>query len=361
MTISDESLVPDYTLPDPLVMADGTPVTDAATWRDQRRPQSLDLFRQHVYGYPPAAPGGLSAEIATRVESPSMIRSEVNIQLGGDRAMSLLIFRPNGPLNGTFLGLNFRGNHTVHPDPTIAITSSWVPEATPRGKAASRWPVDLVVGRGYALATVYAGDIDPDNAELSGGEALSAWAWGLSRALDYLEGDYGPVAVIGHSRMGKAALWAGAQDERFALVISNDSGCGGAALSRRRFGETVAAINTSFPHWFSPNFRAYNEREDDLPVDQHQLLALVAPRPLYVASAQDDLWADPRGEFLSALHADPVYKLLGTDGLPVTSQPPVDQPVMGRIGYHIRSGGHDITAYDWTQYLNFADMHLISP
>jgi hypothetical protein len=291
-----------------------------------------------------------------------------------------------------FLAYNFTGNHTVCSDPNIRLTESWVEnnpsigiinnQVTEQSRASDSqsWPVEEIIKAGYGLVTVYYGDIDPDKNDFSDGiepffyqdgqsnprinewGSIAAWAWGLSRVMDYLEKeplvDSKKVAVLGHSRLGKTVLWAGATDPRFAMVISNESGCGGAALSKRIFGETVKTINTSFPHWFCDNFLKYNDNEELLPVDQHMLLALIAPRPLYVASAEGDKWADPRGEFLSAKYASAVYELLGLEGLPVKEMPEVNQPVMGTIGYHIRSGKHGLTDYDWNQYILFANKHF---
>lgn len=396
----DEAKVPAYTLPDPLVMADGRPVTNAAMWHDERRSELLQFFRTQVYGKSPPKPAKLRFE---PIESDShalgglATRKQVAVVIGpAERAVrvNVLMYVPNnapGPVP-VFLGLNFGGNQTIHADPAIVMTTAWVrstkkDDATvvdhrateaSRGSAASRWPAELIVRRGYALAMAYYGEIDPDfdDGFTNGVHALypdgprgddawgsiAAWAWGLSRIADYLETDRDidsrRIAVIGHSRLGKTSLWAGATDPRFALVVSNDSGCGGAALSKRRFGESVAIINKSFPHWFCKNFRQYDDHEERLPVDQHELIALIAPRPVHVASAEEDRWADPRGEFLACKFASPVYRLLETDGLAAEEMPSLLQPVVSTVGYHIRPGKHDVTDYDWQQYLTFADEHL---
>lgn len=391
----DESKVPVYTLPDVLTLTNGRKVTTKKEWVEKRRPELLRLFETQIYGKAPVRSKDLHFRLLNEDREALgglATRKEVAVYLTKDEKhyLTVLMYLPNRR-KGTvpmFFGINFKGNHAIHPDEGITFPSEERMIAYgrkrmfPRGSAASRWPVEMLMEHGYGLATFYRGDIDPDfddgfqngvhplyykkgqtrPAEDEWG-TLAAWAWGMSCAMDYFETDKDidakRIAIFGHSRLGKTTLWAGAIDPRFALVISNDSGCGGAALSRRKFGETVRAVNCQFTHWFCRNFWQYNDKEDTLPVDQHELIALMAPRPVYIASAEEDRWADPKGEFLSGVYASPVYELFGLPGLPVKEMPAVNQPVLsGTIGYHIRSGKHDINLYDWTQFVKFADKHL---
>lgn len=381
----DEAAIPPYTLPEALVCNDGTPVSDKETWEGIRRQELLDIFSEEIYGRLPDADISTTYNILEE-GSPALggkaVRRQVEIVFRRDsicrKALMLLYFPVTDEKVPVFLHFNFQGNQTVSDDPGI-IPSEY--SRRPRGNQKNRWPVGKIIDAGYGLATIHYFDFYLDRKDNftesvmplfgyrsaedvpdDGGMAISAWAWGYSRAMDYLETDPSTdasrVIVAGHSRLGKAALWAGAQDTRFAVIISNDSGCGGAALSMRRIGETVNEINKIFPHWFCKNFRKYSWNEDNLPVDQHELLALAAPRPLYVASAEEDRWADPKGEFLSLWHASEVYSLYGYKGIPSPEMPEVNCPVMERTGYHIRTGIHDVTDYDWDCFIKFSDKWL---
>ena len=395
----DESKVPQYTLPELLKLPSGRKVKTVKTWEQKKRPETLQIFEDQMYGRIPPDLKMTSFRVIEESEKTpyeNAIRRQVEMLLekdGRELCVEMLIYLPKrkGKVP-VFVGYNFYGNHTVTDDVEVMISQSCkrndlsfeiknnqLPEQS-RGAQANRWSIKELLKNGYGLATINYEDVDPDRNDFSDGVhpfaykngqtrplpnewgAISAWAWGLSRAMDYIETDpqidASKVAVIGHSRLGKAALWAGANDKRFALVISNNSGCGGAAISRRRFGETVKRINTNFPHWFCENFKAYNDNEDKLPIDQHQLIALIAPRPVYIASAEEDLWADPRGEYLSGYYATEVYRLYGKTGLTSIEMPEINQPVMNHIGYHIRSGKHDVTDYDWQQFIRFADKHF---
>lgn len=364
----------DMKLPDPLIMQDGTPVTTARQWRDARRPELLELFRTHEYGRASVGrPGDLrfeTVDVTHGMMDGRATRKRVDAIFsgpGGEGRIRLLMFLPQdapGPVP-SFVLIGHRDPDNYDPD---------------REKRMPFWPAEEIIARGYGTVTFFVADVDPDNYDefkdgvhgifdqFEGdrpGDAwgtIAAWAWGASRAMDYIETDpqfdKTKVAVIGHSRGGKTALWCGAEDERFALAISNNSGCSGAAISRRPVGETIKQINDRFPHWFCTNYRAFNDNEDAQPFDQHQLIALMAPRLVYVASASEDTWADPEGEFLATVHASPVYQLFGMTGIESTEMPPADTPLhAGRIGYHLRTGEHDLTEYDWARYMDFTDRH----
>jgi len=392
-------------LPDPLVLANGQRVKNAKQWHTKRRKELLKLFTAEMYGQAPPRPKDMRFEVFDvdkNALNGKATRKQIAVYFNGKAdgpRMDLLMYIPNHLKRPApaILGLNFWGNHAIHPDPVIRITTSWMESgkgnpyvklscvtdhrATEacRGVNAAQWPIDTILARGYALITAYREDIASDDAKTGFQKGIhpiypdyqqrsdnfgtiAAWAWALSRAMDYVVTDKAidakRVAVFGWSRLGKAALWAGANDERFAMVISNESGAGGAKLFHRGVGENIRRLCTVFPHWYAANFKKYMDKDTLLPFDQHQVISLVAPRPVYIASAVDDKGADPQGEFAAAKAAESVYLFLGKTGLPAQTIPPLNQSVQGQIGYHIRTGGHDVTLYDWKQYLNFADKHF---
>jgi len=375
-------------------------LTTAEDWTNKRRTEILKLFEDHVFGKTPANIGKAKFEVtATKPDALGGIatRKFIHISLPDHPAwpgMDVMLYTPNGVKRAPcFAGLSFGGNHAVSKETDIPLSTRWMRESkekhivdhkatgATRGTESSRWPLEMILKRGFAVATAYYGDIEPDHADgwkdglraavskdgantlWKDGEwgAIGAWAWGLSRIADYLQTDGrvdgGHLAVIGHSRLGKTSLWTGAQDQRFGIVISNNSGEGGAALMRRDFGETTAIITRAFPHWFTPKYANYAGNAAASPIDHHMLIALAAPRPIYIASAAEDHWADPKGEFLSGKAASPVYTLFGKKGVVADEQPATDTPVGDFIGYHVRTGKHDVTDYDWTQYLDFAARH----
>jgi hypothetical protein len=387
---------PTYTLPDPLVMGNGARVKDARTWTVKRRPEILALYEREVYGRSPARAAKPNYEIVSVAKAAlggKAARKLVTLYFGDKSApkMNLLVYLPAGAKKPApvFLGLSFNGTHAIANDPGVPLSEQWVrdratrtmvkrlPAESTRGSEAQRWQVEKILAAGYGLAVAYYDDIEPDfdggmkygvrplffkpgQTEPAADEwaAIGAWAWGLRCAMDYLERDRDVdakhVAVMGHSRLGKTALWAGAQDTRFSVVISNESGEGGASISRRLVGERTKDLNTHFPHWFDGNFRKYSEHEELMPFDSHMLMALMAPRGLYVASAAEDLEADPKGEFLGAAEASKVWELFGKKGIGTMEMPGLEQPAGENVRYHVRAGKHDVTAYDWEQYLKFA-------
>lgn len=367
-------------LPDPLLAANGERISIAAQWESVRRPEVLELFRAHVYGRNPVErPENMRFEILTSGEAfeGRAVRQEVRITCPGphgELSFVLTVYLPNQPERpkGCYL---------------LIVNRNRVIIAKSHNKPRTFWPVDEIIARGYATAAFHNSDIAPDKKEdgfRSGvfgvfdpprpagaerpGDAwgtIAAWAWGASRALDYLVTEPRlqgvPLAVVGHSRGGKTALWCGAQDGRVALAISNNSGTTGAAITRGNTVETVTQINTRFPHWFARNYHRYNDAENALPMDQHMLLALMAPRLVYVASASGDVAADMRAEFRACVEAAPVYQLFQQEGVGSEVPPPTAAPLHeGAIGYHLREGKHNLLPEDWDYFMDFTDRHWAS-
>jgi len=365
-----ESDVPSYSLPDPLLAEDGSSIDRSADWYSKRRPELLDLFREHVYGYRPEFDYEIFFEVVEENE-------EVFDGLATGRTMNAVVKVDERSF--TFPFVAFVPNETQEASPAIVHINNRY--AIPLEKASTEedpfWPARKLVERGYVTASFFTSDVDPDSAEgysfglrsfvadgaepeITDWRSLSAWGWAASRILDYLESaanlDMENISIVGHSRGGKTSLWAASEDQRFTTAYSNNSGCGGAALSRRRYGETVKRITTAFPHWFSGKYASYADREDELPIDQHQLISLIAPRSVYVTSADEDLWADPKGEYLSLAEAAPVFEILGEESISDKDMPSLSEPrVKGQTGYHIRSGGHNLMHEDWSWFLDFLE------
>lgn len=385
-------------LPDPLRMLSGEQVKTRRDWERKRRPELRQLFQHYMYGeLPPQGEpsrfttAGLHADFLDGLGTVRFIRID-----GGAPAtvgIDLMLVTPNASRRRVpvFLSMNFCGNHAVTTDSRVPLTRGWLYNSckgcsnnlatdASRGGQAQDWPIAEILRRGYAFATFCSTDIDSDRGDVSDGVraavdvalgrpiqaadrgTVAAWAWGFHRCVDYLMTDpridRRRIAAVGHSRNGKTALLAAAFDERIALAIPHQAGCGGTAPSRGTVGESVQRINTAFPHWFNGNFKQFNTHTARLPFDQHSLVALMAPRPVLLSNAEDDQWANPSGQFEVLQAAEPVYRLLGAGGLDATAQPPNGTLVSSRLGYYIRAGKHSMTAGDWGVFLDFADTHF---
>ncbi len=387
--------------PDPLVMFNGERVTSKEEWFSKRRPELKALFQHYMYGYMPAAPEKIESKIEwenRQALGGKAALKEIEIAFGSPEMprIHLLLAVPNQRKGSApvFVGMNFCGNHAVVKDPGVRLPTVWMysnrigvkdNRATEdaRGTQIDVWALEQSIERGYAVATFYSGDIDPDRADVREGiqpyfqkkgesksgpndwGTIAAWAWGIHRAVDYLVTDKdiakNRIAVVGHSRLGKTAILAAALDERIALAIPHQAGCGGTAPSRGKVGESVKQINDRFPHWFNGTFKEFNSQPERLPFDQHCLAALVAPRPLLFSNAMEDTWANPAGQFEVLKAADPVYRFLDAGGLDAQSMPEPGKLVDSKLGYYIRPGKHSMTKEDWQIFLDFADKHFGKP
>ena len=391
----DEAKVGTYTLPDPLVLANRKPVKDVKTWNEQRRPELVRLFEENEYGRAPGRPASMSFDVfdkGTPALDGKATRRQVTVYFSADKngpKMDLLIYLPAGASKPVplLLNLGFGANASTVDDPGIKLGEIWgrdhkKVQAT-RGGGFGRVNVAPLLEKGIGWATVYYGDIDPDflggvplgvralylkpgQTEPAPDEwgSIAAWAWGVSRALDYFETDKGidakRVAIMGVSRLGKTVMWAGAHDTRVAAVIASCSGEGGAALSRRNYGETIAHLvaPTRYPYQFCGNYKKWAADPRESPVDAHMLVALVAPRPVLLQTGSEDGWSDPKGEFLAAVAAEPVYRLFAKQGLGTGEWPPAGQAILHDIGYYMHAGGHGTLPADWDVFLKFLEMQL---
>jgi len=368
----DESKVPAYTLPEVLKTSANKDVKNKATWEKVRRPEILRLFEDNIYGQMPRTYNRMKYSV-TREDANSMNGKaklkEILIEVFNNNKsvkINLILFVPNNVKKPVpaFLLINNRGKENT--DPTRTTKSEF-------------WPAEMLIDSGYAIAAIHISDLAPDDKVKyvkevldlypdqltadNGMKAIGAWAWGASRVMDYFEKDKDinakKIAIVGHSRGGKASLWAAAEDRRFAICVSNCSGNTGVALARRQFGERIHRINASFPYWFNNNYKKYNNNENALPVDQHMLVAMIAPRPFYATNASEDLWADPTGTYLSCKNAEKVYQLYGLKSTLPANPPGIDQPIIqSPLAYHNRKGVHDLTAYDWNNFIKFANYHF---
>ena len=391
-----EAKVGQYTLPDPLVMASGEPVADADAWQAKRRPELLKIFEENQYGRAPGRPAEMRFDVVekgTPAFDGKAVRKQVTIHFGEGESsptMDLLIYLPadaKGPVP-LLLNISFTANNLTVDDPAVKTGRIWDRDQHKRvpanaGRRFGVLPVLPTIERGFGIATFSYTDVDPDVAGaiehgvrrqyLADGESepaadewgtIAAWAWGISRALDYFETDEqidaARIAVTGVSRLGKTVMWAGASDPRIALVIASCSGEGGAALSRRNYGETIAHLvaPSRYPYQFAANYQKWAADPNQAPMDAHLLVALIAPRPLLLQTGDTDKWSDPTGEFLAAVAATPVYELLGEEGVEVATLPPAGQLVGGTLAFYMHDGGHGIVPSDWDVYLDFMEKHL---
>lgn len=392
-----EALVGPYTLPDPLVLENGTPVHDASMWMQQRRPELIRLFETHQYGRSPGRPPQMVFDVfdmGTPALNGRAKRRQVTLYFNSDRTgptLDVLIYLPAGATEPVPLLLNvsFSPNSAVVVDSGVKPSEVWSREErarvpAPAGRGFGRLDVLPFLDAGIGVATVYYADLDPDFLDaaslgirgvyLDEGEtepapdewgAIAAWSWGLRRVMDYFETDTEiddeRVALFGASRVGKTVLWTAARDPRFAAVIASASGEGGAALSRRNYGETIAHLTapTRYPYQFARNYGNFGEDVDSFPVDAHLLLSLIAPRPVLLQTGTEDRWSDPRGEFLAAVAAEPVYELLGAAGLGTDEMPAAGEPILNTLGYFMHEGGHGPAPTDWPIFLEFLKKHLL--